>query len=325
VKLVRGRIVRAMPQYLIPHEIYYETPEPASIQDVIESLLGIEDILKEIGPLLEVCMPGLTIESIQVSIKEISDGSLKEVVMAAIFLTFQKDLEVEVPNLIEHIFGTRVGYEYPTITSICFLLVLFYGADFVYQRINKAAIGSRIREQLDGLVTEVASECRLPETKIRKFLEDRYAKGHMRSLVRSTLRFFRPSKQQGNSAIRVGQRRIEPRVVAEFPGDAQMLEFEEPPPTRMIQDVEIELHAQDMDHTRQGWAAVIPSLSKRRVRLELYPPIRPIDIYTRQKVRGDVLVMYRHDAKGQLEPSVYHLVRLKDQPAAVPPAPVPQV
>ena len=82
-----------MAEYRLPHEVYYETREPISISDVIESLLGTEAILKDMGPLLEACIPGASIERIEISVKEIAEGTLKEVVWTAIFLTFQTDLE----------------------------------------------------------------------------------------------------------------------------------------------------------------------------------------------------------------------------------------
>jgi hypothetical protein len=304
-----------MAEYRLPHEIYYDTKEPVSVPDVIESLLGTESILTEIGPLLETCIPGITVERIQVTIKEITEGSLKEVVWAAIFIAFQSDLEKEVPDLLQELFGTKIGHDYPTITTVFFLLLLFYGADFVYHRLSGLAEGSAIRSQLNGLIREVSEHCKMPEDRLRGILAERYGHGRMRSLVRATLRVFRPSKQHNNSSIRIGGRPIGADVVAEVPGDAQMLEYDDAPKTKPLENVEIELHAQDIDHTKSGWAAIIPSFSKERMRMEIYPPIRPIDIYTKTKIRGDVIVVSKFNKNNEEVPSICYLVRLKDQPA----------
>jgi hypothetical protein len=235
-----------MVEFRLPHEVYYETSERISIRDVVESLLGTEELLVELGPLLEACVPGLTVERIEVSINEISESSLKELMWAAIFVAYQADLEKEVPDLLEHLFGIRVGHQYPTITTVFFLLLMFYGADFVYRRLAKLVEGSRIRAQLDGLIAEAAVHCRMSEDKLRSVLEERYTRNKMRTLITAALRVFRPSKRHGNSAIRIGGRRIEPHIVADVPSDAQMVEFDEPAPTRNLHDVEIELHAQGL-------------------------------------------------------------------------------
>jgi hypothetical protein len=308
-----------MAEYRLPHEVLYEIKDSITVEDVIESLLGTQEILREMGPLLEACIPGLIVERIEISIREISESSLRELMWAAVFVSFQQDLEKEVPNLLEHLFGTKIGHEYPTITSILFLLLLFYGVDFVYRRLAKLAEGQRLRVQLDGLIREAAEHCKVSEERLRQILEERYARGHVRSLVRAAFRVFRPSKQHGNVGMRVAGRRIEPSFVADVPSDAQMLDFADPPSTRNLEDVEIELHAQDLDRSKQGWAAVIPSFSKERMRMDLYPPIMPVDIYTRSKIRGDVIVVFRQNAKGDQEPHICHLVRLSDQPAAPPP------
>ena len=87
----------------------------------------------------------------------------------------------------------------------------------------------RPRMQLDGLIAEVAQYCGIGEDKLRDILETRYGRSRIKSLVRAMLRVFRPSKEHNNAGMRVGGRHIEPRIVSEVPGDAQMLGFDAPP------------------------------------------------------------------------------------------------
>jgi hypothetical protein len=166
-----GRVNCVMAEYRLPHEVYYETKDPVSIADVIESLRGTEWLLLEMGPLLQVCIPGLIVDRIQVTVRNISEGgSLKEVVWAAIFLTFQHDLETDVPMVLENLFGTKLGHEYPAITSICFLLLLYYGADLAFQRITKIVQSSQIRAELDSMIKEVSGEFNISEERLRSFV-----------------------------------------------------------------------------------------------------------------------------------------------------------
>ena len=59
-----------------PHQIVYETAEPVPLSDVIDLLDAIEQIMVALGPLMEGCVPGLTVEKIGVSLKEASQQSL---------------------------------------------------------------------------------------------------------------------------------------------------------------------------------------------------------------------------------------------------------
>jgi hypothetical protein len=296
----------------LPHRIVYETDGLVSVADVIESLQGADNLLRHLAPMLEGCVPGVTVESIGVSVQEISQQSpLKELLLTTLVITFQNDLTKEVPKLIDHLFGAHVSGQYDSIVTILFCLLLFYSVDYLYRQLPGAG-APKIKRQLDGLVREVARECGIAEDKVRDLLQERYSKGRLKSLVHSTLGVFAPSKRQANAPLAIGNRHIDSETVASVPNDAQMLEFEEQQTTRPIENADIELHAQDIDRTKTGWAAVVKGVSDKRLRMELYPPIKPEHIYTKQRVRGDIVLLSRPNRSGEMEPYLIYLVRLRD-------------
>lgn len=95
-------------------------------------------------------------------------------------------------------------------------------------------------------------------------------------------------------------------------GAVKLLELVPQETSFPAEDVDIELHAQDIDRSGGGWAAVIPQISTDRLRMKLYPSIRPEVIYTRTKIRGDVVVISRATEDGTMEVYLFHLVRLRD-------------
>jgi len=297
----------------VPHQIIYQTSEPVAVADAIEALLGTERVLLDIGSVLQGFFPELEVNT-RVYVQEIAEGtSLREVVLVAIFMAFQGDLEKEVPPLVDSLLGTHLSGKYNTVVTVLFLLLTFYGADFVFQRVNKMFAHSRIREQLDGLVTEVAKEFKTTEDKVRDVLSQRYNNSTRRKLLaKGAIRIFTPSKRQNNSALTIGDKRIEPILVSEIPSDAQILDAEETDTHAPVENVKIELHAQDLDRAKAGWAGVIPELSQRRLRMELYPPIKPDDLYTKTSVRGDIILVSKRNRSGRIEPYMFHLVRTHD-------------
>jgi hypothetical protein len=48
----------------LPHQFVYETEDPVPISDVVKSLLGAEHLLRELAPMLEGLLPGLSVEKI---------------------------------------------------------------------------------------------------------------------------------------------------------------------------------------------------------------------------------------------------------------------
>jgi hypothetical protein len=190
----------------------------------------------------------------------------------------------------------HISHKYDTLVTVLFCLFLFYGADQIYQRLTKSKSHSRIKVQFDGLVAEVSRECHVTEEKIKRTLEQRYTSTRFRLLAQSVVRVFTPSKRQNNATMIIGEKRIEPRLIEEIPSDIRLLEFDEPEETEQIENVKIELHAQDVDRAKRGWAAVLPDISPHRLRMEIYPPITPEDIYTKPEVQGDIILVSRRGA-----------------------------
>lgn len=301
-----------MPDIRIPHQVVYDVPESSAISDVIESLRATEQLFFEVAPLLEQLVPGVQVGGISVHLESLSQGSpLKEMFFAALFLTFQSDLERDVPPVIDQLTGVHLPHQYDTIVTVIFCLILFYGADFVYRQIVKAGGASRIAGQLDGLIKDVSGHLGVDETHVRGLLEKRYDKKRLPMLLKSAVQFFAPSKRQGNAPITIGRRRVDTDTVAEFPNDARIQDFDDQESTKMLENVEIELHAQDLDRARQGWAGVIRQVSPNRLRMDVFAPIKTEEIFGRKRIRGDVVIVSRREPDGTMEPYMFHLVQVR--------------
>jgi hypothetical protein len=294
----------------VPHQVEYEVPGPVSVDEIIATLQANADLFQEIGPLIERALPGLTIERITLHVREIHHGSLRELFLAALVVAFQEDLKTKIPPVVEGLFGVDVPSEYDTLVTITVLLLLFYGADFLYKITTKNLGSGKLKDQLNGMIKEMSVKCGLSEKEIRDFLESRYGKpSRIKKLAEATGKFFRPSRRQGNSAIIVGHKRIEQDVVAEVPSDVQIEAIEKLSTSELIPNVEIELHAKDKDREKTGWAGVIPSISKKRLRMLLNPPIEPADVWGKEVIQGDVMLI-REQKGDEFEPVEFHLTRI---------------
>ena len=300
-------------EIILPHRVTYQIDGRASVADVVEALLGTEQLLRETIPLLEGCAPGLTIEKIAITGERISqDSPLRQALYVALFAVFQKDFEKAVPMIAEKLFGLGIPPEYNPVLTIAFCVVLFFGAETIYNQVSTKAFASRIREHLDGAVKELAEETGVAEPKLRKILETRYGKSRTRVIAQSAMSFFKPSKSQGNAPVLIGEKLIDSETVAEIPTEAQIESADVPEIARPLKDVLIEIHAQDVDRPKQGWAAVVPELSSKRLRMEIHPPLKPEQIYTKQSIRGDVMVISKKGPDGIYKVDSIHLLDVRD-------------
>lgn len=296
----------------IPHRVVYEVPENSAISDIIDSLRATEQLFFEVPGLLEGLVPGLHIGGVSVHIESLTQTSpLKELFWFTLAVAFQPTMEHDVPPVIEQLTGIHVPEHYEGVAGLLFTLIVLYGADFIYKQVNKVGVGSHIRAQLDSLVKELAAECGVDEDRVRKLMDARFEKRRLSNLIRSTAQFFSPSKRQGNAPILIGSRRVGSDIVAEFPNDAAIQDFDDSESSKLLQNVEIELHAQDVDRAGQGWAGVIRQVSSDRLRMVIYPPVKPEDIYTKQRITGDVVVLSRRASDGSMVPYLVHLIQLR--------------
>jgi len=294
------------------HGLTYRTDKKIPIQYIAESLLSNERLLKEAGTIITGLVEGLDIEGIEISLRHVSQESpLKEMFWGAVIFTYQESLVKEVPQFIEQAFGVDMPDQYQTLITIMALLLAFYGVDFIYRKLNPDASSHKIKQMLDGLVKDVAVMLGKSEDEVRDKLAVQYSDSRIRQLVRSAVGFFSPAKvNRGTSIIPTIGPVIGSDVIDDIPSQGDVDDFEPDDKFDPLEDVEIEIHSQDVDKTRTGWSGVIKGVHEKRLRMQLYPPIKPEDIYTKVMIRGDIILVSRTDKSGDYVPHMFHLVRL---------------
>jgi hypothetical protein len=84
-------------------------------------------------------------------------------------------------------------------------------------------------------------------------------------------------------------------------GDEEIQEFK---------NVRLQIRATDLDSFKRGWAAIIPSLSNRRVKLQLSPTIKPDQLTAGATVYGNIDVLFIHPEDGERIPKLVFLKEL---------------
>ncbi len=296
----------------LAQSVTYQADGIVPIRQIAESLLANERLLTEVGGFLNESVEGLTVGKIQVGVRSIAHESpLREIFFFSLLMTFQESLEEEVPVGLERIFGIEVPDQYDTLITVAILILAFYGVDYAYRKINDGATPRNVNRMFNGLVTEVAGMLGVDEKDVRNSLEERYGGAKIKMLAKSAIQFFSPSKAMGSVPINVGgMRDVSAEVMSEVPSQQNVDDHDPDDISESLENVEIELHAQDVDRPRQGWWGVIPEVSKDRLRMQLYPPIEPKEIYLMARLQGDVILVSKRQEDGEYKPYLFHLVRL---------------
>lgn len=114
-----------------------------------------------------------------------------------------------------------------------------------------------------------------------------------KKLAQQSAKIIAPAKSEegatviidGNSALTFNE-----EMVKAVPDTVDFEPFEMTDPHS---DVDLEIRATDLDSLQRGWAAIIPGLVERRVKLVLGEKVQPEALAGRFKVRADVEILYR--------------------------------
>jgi hypothetical protein len=291
--------------------VRYLTDDLVPIHDIIESLNGIETVLGEVGRLLPHMVTGLTVDRVEVRVRQIAQESpLRELFLVSLFLGFQKELETEVIGLLEQATGYDIPANMDTIVTVLALIVVFYGAGAIKDLVVGPATDGPARRQLAGLIAELSGDTGKSEDAIRSTLERRYGEPTMKKrIANAASRFFTPSKRKDSAPVEVNGRTIDHETVSDVPAQYLIEHESEVKPSRNFDNVTLELHAQDRDHAGQGWAAIPVGLAEKRIRLKLQDDVATADLWNRNTVKGDITMVYERVGL-ELVPKEIHLHRL---------------
>src|SRR5665213_3150897 len=117
-----------MAELIIPHSVTYQFDGRASVQDVALSLIAQEKLMRDAISVLEGCVDGLSIESVRISVRTVAQESpLKEILAAALVITFQDDLEKGVNALAVALTGQSIPPHYQGLVTVLVMIVAVYG------------------------------------------------------------------------------------------------------------------------------------------------------------------------------------------------------
>lgn len=274
--------------------VRYLTDETVPIRDIIESLQGIEAIFAEVGKVLPSLVEGVSVQRVEVKAREIAQESpLRELFAIALFMTFQEDLEREVPTNLENVTGIHIPDNWDAIVTVLAMILVFYGVGAIKDLVFGSSGDGPSKRMLDGLIGELATSTGSRPERIREQLDQRYGDRTLwKRLANAASRFFTPSKKQKSAPIEINGRPIDHETVQDVPAQYLIEHEADTRPARSFADVTLELHAQDRDHAGRGWAAIPRGITDQRLRLRLMDDVSTTELWGHDLVRADVTIIY---------------------------------
>lgn len=290
--------------FLATHEVYYSTRDPVPVADVIESLLGLERLIKMTPRALE-GLTGVPVDKIEVFVDHLESGSLFERVLIKLFFKDENELDAFLDKV-----RAKVG-DGPArnvLIGAVIASLLYYGAQLVTSA--QGGNTTNITANNNTIINIGAGEVQMTPEAFKAIVEA--AVTDKKDLAKSSVQILKPARNDPNASITLDDSAdlvVPPEVVKDVPASASLGANER---VEDMPDAELLIRATNRDSVKTGWSARLPLRFEGRIKLKLADGIDPEEVAGMARVRGDIKIHYRLDpSRNQYVPDFILLLNVK--------------
>lgn len=285
------------------HDVYYSTKTPVPISEVIESLAGLERLIRMTPRALQ-GLTGIEIDRVEVFVEHLESGSLLETVLIRFFFKDQAGLEAFIDKVRDKVGD---GAARNILIGAVIATLLYYGADLLATA--KGGATTHITANNNVIINAAAGEVKLTPEMFQAIVQGSVAE--KKDLAKSTVQIMKPARADPEAAITFDNNAIlvvPADVVREVPSTVDLQ-----PDARVeeMKSAELLIRATNRDSLKTGWTARLPLRFDQKLRLKLSDGIDPEVIAGLATVQGDIQIHYRLDSnRNQYVPDYIVLMRL---------------
>lgn len=282
----------------VPQTLYFSTKEPVTVKEVIESLKGLETLLKSSKyPIKEVY--NLDISGIELYVKNIEKGSLSEEVFVRLFFGSEIEMNTKIDEL-----RALIGDEYMSALGIGIGAILMgmivYG---LYQATTKTENITKNSYNTTNITNnyyqqeawEKGAEAHgLTADEFRQKIEES-AQQREKTVAQGAVHVIAPARNDEASTfeLRSGKSNITVDADTIKLAPKGKLHFKKIKQEEKILDATLQFRAWDLDYAEKGWAAVVPDKIDKRVKVEFSDDVDINKIRAYESVRANITVHYK--------------------------------
>ena len=287
--------------------LYYSNRQLIPVQDMATALVAYGRIIEMSAPVITNLAGIADPISVQVFLKELRAGSADEGFVNRFVFKNEKDKLDFIHWLRSVTLVEQMQEKNPTLGKL-WAYILVGGAMLAVGRYGLPKASPVHMKNVSAAIINVGGNITIPHESIEAAMSSGIR--NRSALAANAVKVIRPAKHDKDALIRIDGREeltIPPQAISEVP--AMTGNEAEAPTTSTLRNVEIHVRAIDRDSTAKGWAAIVPSFSDRRAKLELDPSIDACKLARQEVVTGDVEVTARVDRRGRETPKKYFLIR----------------
>jgi len=297
----------------LPETFTFTNKEPLVINDLVASLRALEHISSAYLPAVLSKLTGHEVMAVEALVEGFEHGSFMEKVVYRLVFADEESMnrcfghlrQLNVKAAFKE-WSLGLGGDMSTDKSNTILIsaaVLLLVASGIY--IGSQLVGSdpASKELIKGnnnvIITIGAGAFEKSPEEVSEIIAEAVS-SHRKKIAQDSVDFVAPARREKGAGVLVKSGEFEaaipPDVIQAAPSDISKDPHEQ---EEEFRDVDLQIRATDMDSATRGWAALIPDLINRRVKLVLDDGVDAKQLAGKFSVRADVRILYRMDARSE--------------------------
>ena len=258
---------------------YYSTKKPVTVKEIIESLQGLEFVVKQTRGTLQK-LTDCKIDNVQLYINELKSGSLIEDVIVRVFFGSEEEKNKFCEKIHEKIGDGKMRN---TIITAVLVGIIGYG---IYLAI-KPSDPNYVINANNNVIINIGDSQKIKNEKLTEIIRDSIT--NQKSLAQNTIKVLSPARTDESSSIQIGD-------MATIPASTIMktpTELNLQPLTDVVDynDVPVIIRAMDLDKSNKGWGGIIVDKVDQRTKITFDPNIDINILAGRSSFMADVTVI----------------------------------
>ncbi len=280
----------------ISQNIYYSNKEYVTVGEIANSLIALENIIKETPSVLEALFPDSSIMDVKVFVKELKSDSIFEDILVRFLFGDQKRLNEFIDNARERL-GIKKAMENPKILSAVIAAMMLAGISYYLGKDVSSADAKNTIEANNNVVIQIgASELDMTADDFIRLVET--AMGNKDKIAENASQFISPAKRDKRATITFQDDKdlvITSESIAATPTPEEIAESKPNELTQELSNVELQIRAIDLDSLKTGWGAVIPAVSEKRIKLNIDPTVDISKLVPNTTMRADITLVLKRN------------------------------
>ncbi|OQS34301.1 hypothetical protein B0T40_15780 [Chromobacterium haemolyticum] len=210
-----------------------------------------------------------------------------------IFFKDQQELDAFLGKIREKLGTNKVARN--TLIGALILSIIGYGLYLGATATGSSKAATTINVHNNVIINIGAEQANMAPEQLAKIIES--AVTDKKANAKDAIEFVRPAKRDASATITVEDQALlvmPKEVIQQSPSS---LEIEEHPVEQEHKDVDLNIRATNLDSQSQGWAALIPGLIDKRIKLVLADGVDPKQVAGKFRIRANVLVHSKPQGK----------------------------